>query len=133
MRNPCAIIICIALACGISGCNQLDVSVEETPIKVVEDHPGRGVAVKNGDIVTISYELHLESGAVVLADDSYSFEVGADAVIRGIDEAVLGMQLSGRRVVLCPPQKHWGRVGYGNGKIPPNETLTMDITVKAIR
>lgn len=133
MRTICAMCMLAFAATSLIGCEQLDVTIEETPIKVVRDEPGRGVTAEEGDIVTISYQIRLESGAVALADESHSFELGADAVIRGIDETVRGMRLGGRRVVLCPPQKHWGRAGYGNGAIPPNETLTMDITLKAIK
>jgi FK506-binding nuclear protein len=126
-------LMALSLALAAHGCARPDVTVEETPITVVSESIGRGIVAKDGDLVTISYEVKLESGAVALADESHSFEIGADAVIRGIDETVRGMRLGGRRVVLCPPQKHWGRAGYGNGVIPPNETLTMDIMLKAIK
>ncbi len=133
MRGQCAISVLVIAAILTAGCEQIVVSVEETPVIVVEDKVGRGATAEPGDIVTISYQAKLESGAVALADDQYSFELGANAVIEGIDETVHGMKLGGQRIILCPPQKHWGRAGYGNGRIPPNETLTIDIRLKSIK
>ena len=133
MRTACAILIPLFALAPSGGCDRIDVSVEETPVIIVDDEVGRGVKAEDGDIVTIRYVVKLESGAVALSDEQYSFELGANSVIAGIDETVRGMRLGGQRVILCPPQKHWGRAGYGNGRIPPNETLTIDIQLKAIK
>jgi FKBP-type peptidyl-prolyl cis-trans isomerase len=44
------------------------------------------------------------------------------------------MRPGGKRVIRCPPHKHWGSIGYGEGKgrIPPHTTLTLHIDLKSI-
>lgn len=121
------------LAIGLSGCdNAPDVTVEETPIKIVEQAPGRGPDAGEGDLVTIGYRITTTDGTLILSDDRYSFQIGQGTVIAGVDETVRGMRVGGRRLVKCPPQRHWGREGYGNGKIPPNTPLMMDIRLKSV-
>lgn len=116
----------------LHGCGKPDVIVEETPIRIVEESIGRGAEASDGDLVTISYTVSMTDGRPVLSDNTYTFELGRGTVIAGIDEAVRGMRLGGRRLVECPPHKHWGRAGYGNGKIPPNTVLMMDIMLKSV-
>lgn len=116
----------------VVGCGPVDVSVHETPIKVVSDSPGFGRAAEKDDVVTIKFRVLLPNGREVLSDNSYPFQLGAGTVISGLDEAVAGMQVHGKRTVECPPQKHWGRPGYGDGAIPPNTTLTIHVEMLRI-
>ncbi len=93
---------------------------------------GIGRPAHADDLVTINYRVRLANGREILRDRDYRFELGRSTVITAIDEAVQGMREHGRRTVESPPNKHWGRAGYGNGAIPPNVTLTIDIELLAI-
>ncbi len=115
-----------------AGCGQINVNMEAAPIRIISDKPGMGRAAKNGDVVTIHYRVLLPDGRQVLQQRDYQFELGAGTVIAGIDETVLGMRVRGERIVECPPHKHWGRDGYGNGAIPPNVYLTFEIQMEQI-
>jgi len=92
---------------------------------VVSETVGKGRRAKEGDVVTIAYRAALPDGSTLLEDDEFVFRLGAEAVIAGVDEGVAGMRTGGKRVVECPPHKHWGRAGYGNGAVPPDTPLTL--------
>ncbi len=122
----------IFIISAVAGCDERQVGITETPVKVTQETIGRGSrTVTEGDTVTISYNLTMPDGNTVVSDDDSSFIVGGGGVISGLDEAVRGMKPGGRRVVNCPPHLHWGRQGYG--PIPPRTTLTLDVRVKKIR
>ena len=42
------------------------------------------------------------------------------------------MRVGGERTVTCPPHKHWGRNGYGDGAVPPNTPLTLEIKLVSV-
>ncbi len=108
-----------------------DPTVKETPVAILSETKGVGRAAKSGDLVTIDYRILLENGRQVLAARDYRFVLGTGSVIDGIDEAVRGMRVAGTREILCPPQRHWGRGGYG-GVIPKSETLTIILDLDSI-
>ncbi len=116
----------------LTGCEPPEVSVKQTPIRVLSDTVGIGRPAHAGNLVTINYRITLPDGREVLRHRDYRFELGRSTVITAIDEAVVGMREHGRRIVECPPNKHWGRAGYGNGAIPPNATLTINIELVEI-
>ena len=109
-----------------------DPTVRSTPVKVVSESEGVGRPAKSGDTVTIDYRIFLENGHEVLAAREYRFILGTGSVIAGIDDAVHGMRITGTRTILCPPHRHWGRGTYGNGAIPSDETLTIELELDSI-
>ena len=54
--------------------------------------------------------------------DTFSFKLGSGQVIAGWDEGVAGMKIGGRRRLVIPPAKAYGKRGAG-GVIGPDETL----------
>ena len=110
----------------LPACRQAeDPTVKATPVKVLSESEGVGRPAEGGDLVTIDYHIFLEDGREVLSQKGYRFVLGTGSVIGGIDDAVLGMRITGTRKILCQPHRHWGRGGYGNGAIPEDETLTI--------
>lgn len=82
-------------------------------------------AVKSGDNVTIDYAINSTGGMVYqtsyaqLAKDlgiydakldyvPYTFQVGSNETIVGIDEAVIGMKVNETKTVTVPPEKTYG-------------------------
>jgi FKBP-type peptidyl-prolyl cis-trans isomerase len=57
----------------------------------------------------------------------FKFTPGLSNIIPGFAEGVLGMKVGGKRRVIIPPALGYGNVQ--NGPIPPNSTLTFDITL----
>lgn len=125
-------IIGILVLASLGGCHDRTIKVEETPLSVVSDKAGRGKTAKPGKLVTIDYVISFEDGTELLRFKDWKFVVGTNTVIDGIDEGIIGMRVGGRRVIKCPPHKHWGREGYADGKVPPNTTLMLDIKLRRI-
>ena len=55
------------------------------------------------------------------------FMVGADAVVEGFEDGVLGMKLGGERTVHVPPEFGYGGEGFKACKIPPNAELEFEV------
>ena len=63
--------------------------------------------------------------------DTFSFGLGAGQVIKGWDEGVAGMRVGGRRRIVIPPGKAYGRQGAG-GVIGPDETLVFVVDLLGV-
>ncbi len=120
---PCLVVLALVLA----GCADPDLNIQEAPIEILSDVPGIGRAAEPGDLVTIKYRALLPDGSELLSASRFRCELGAGAVIAGVEDAVTGMQVQGRRVVKCPPGKHWAVGAYGKGAVPANTSLTFHI------
>ena len=115
----------------LDGCVQPDIDIEELPIKIVSEKPGRGRLAEDGKTVYVDYMIFMPDGDKLMSHSDWRFVIGHGSVVEGMDDTVRGMRPGGNRVVSCPPHKHWGRKGYGS-KIPPNTVLTFDVTLKRV-
>ena len=134
MRRPDRINLIVAALLLASCDNRSDVTVEPTPVKIVAEDAGHGRPVRQGDLATISYRLVLPNGKELLQNPEFKFLVDSKqpTVIQGINDTVIGMRIGGTRTIDCPPRLHWGRLGSGDGKIPPNTNLTIHIRLLAL-
>ncbi|MET8761628.1 FKBP-type peptidyl-prolyl cis-trans isomerase [Lentzea sp. NPDC004782] len=91
---------------------------------------GTGAEVKKGTTATVNYQLTTFSDKKVL-DSSFErgqpFDVqnvGQAPVIDGWNEGIVGLKEKGRRLLVVPPAKGYGKGGQG---IKANETLVFVI------
>lgn len=114
--------------------NRVNVDIAPTPVKIVAEKTGLGRPVRHGDLATISYRVTLPNGEELLHDSEFKFHVDTKqpTVIQGINDTVIGMRIGGTRTIDCPPRLHWGRLGSGDGKIPPNTNLIIRIKLLEI-
>ena len=115
----------------VSGDPQYEDQGERVTIEDKIEGTGKAVAV--GDTVVISYRGTLaETGALFDQGSSFTFQVGAGDVVKGMDAGVQGLKVGGSRSVLIPSSLGYGKRGSGP-EIPPNSALRFDITLKAIK
>jgi len=99
-------------------------------LKYVVEKEGEGETTpKAGQVVTVHYTGKLLDGTKF--DSSYDrkqpidFPVGRGQVIKGWDEALLGMKKGEKRVLIIPSELGYG--SSGRGPIPPNATMIFDV------
>jgi peptidylprolyl isomerase len=63
--------------------------------------------------------------------ETFQFRLGRGQVIAGWDEGVAGMKVGGRRRLVLPPDKAYGKRGAG-GAIGPNETLVFVVDLLGV-
>lgn len=96
----------------------------------------KGRRAKAGDTVQVRYVLKVWGGRNRTIDatwgrqDSVPFPLERRALIDGWVEGVPGMAVGGRRVLVIPPGKAYGRTGTGD--IPKNATLISVIDLVGI-
>lgn len=57
----------------------------------------------------------------------FTFTIGANQVIPGFEQGVVGMRVGGKRTVAIPASLGYGSQGAGGGAIPPNSGLVFDL------
>lgn len=94
---------------------------------------GNGEVVDSGTTVEVHYVGMLADGRTFSATDRkpFSFVLGADQVIAGWEDGILGMRVGGRRQLVIPP--HLGYGAEGDRNIPPDAVLVFDVTVVGAR
>ena len=94
---------------------------------------------KSGDTVDVNYTGWLQSSFVKFDSsydhsppDPFEFTLGANQVIKGWDEGVVGMKVGGKRRLIIPAALAYGDQGAGS-TIPPGATLIFDIELVSIK
>ncbi len=108
--------------------NQLSLDSTQSGIYYQLKHPGYGDPPSDKSYVTVDYEVTLLDGTIV--DSSYergeAFAFKLDGVIKGWQEAIQLMGVSGKGTFIIPSGLAYGRRAIG-GKIPPNSVLIFKI------
>ena len=108
-----------------------------TELTLIDHVVGTGKTAEAGTPVTVHYtgwlyDAKQPGGKGTKFDSSvdrgqpFVFPLGGKRVIRGWDEGVVGMKVSGKRTLIIPPQFGYGERGAG-AVIPPNATLIFDV------
>ncbi|HUI93613.1 MAG TPA: FKBP-type peptidyl-prolyl cis-trans isomerase [Chitinivibrionales bacterium] len=106
-----------------------DTATTASGLKYVVLKKGAGSTPKVGQTVMAYYTGKFLDGKVfdrtVAPSEPFKFTVGTNSVIKGWDEAFLGMSKGEKRVLIVPPQLAYGQAGVG--PIPPNTTLVFEV------
>ncbi|HJU13010.1 MAG TPA: peptidylprolyl isomerase [Candidatus Nitrosotalea sp.] len=88
------------------------------------------MAVKGGDTVKVEYTGKLDDGSVFDSSDNHGkpleFQVGSGQVIRGFDDAVLGMSAGDEKEFRILPQDAYGHHDPGLVQKVPREIFPKD-------
>jgi len=66
------------------------------------------------------------AGTHAASDFGYTFQIGSENSIAGLNRGLDGLCKGGKVVIVVPPEMAFGDKGYGR-KIPPNATIDFDI------
>jgi peptidylprolyl isomerase len=96
----------------------------------------KGSAAQKGDTVTLLYTGRLQDGRIFDASNLHGNEpikvvLGAESVIKGWEEGLLGVQVGQKLTLIIPPDLAYGSAGRGQ-VIPPNATLEFDLEILSI-
>lgn len=87
---------------------------------------GTGAEATNGVTLKVQYVLATYSTHKVIqsswTSSPFSFKLGANTVIKGWEQGVVGMRVGGRRELIIPPSLGYGSSAPGGG-ISANDTL----------
>ena len=140
MRNT---FVCAALALLVAGCDnngsptdpsQVNIEFTTTDITV-----GTGAEARQGNTATVNYALWLydpngtesKGRQIPQSGTLPPFVIGAGTLIRGFEQAVLGMRVGGKRRVYVPASMAFG--SSGTSEIPPNAALVFEIELTALQ
>jgi FKBP-type peptidyl-prolyl cis-trans isomerase FkpA len=112
-------------------------------LMITDQKVGTGTKAQDDSEVRINYTGWLYSAKApdhhgAKFDSSYDsgrpleFVIGAEQVIPGMDSAVRGMRVGGKREVIIPSSLGYGERGAGSD-IPPNSALVFDIELIGVR
>jgi len=111
------------------------VSLITTPkgLKYGDIRVGCGALVQTGQRVSIQYTGWLANGTVFDTSrqqgrTAFTFLVGGNQVIPGLEDGLRGMRVGGKRQLVLPPSLAYGLAGRAP-VIPPKATLTIDVEV----
>ena len=106
-----------------------DFQIRKSGLKVKVVKQGHGKSLMSGKKVKIQYRAMLRDGTEFDSskpNQPLHFRLGTQAIIKGVDEACVGMKVGEIRKVVVPPELGYGDEGI-DGVIPPNATLKFEI------
>lgn len=95
---------------------------------------GTGAEAIAGRVIRVTYTGWLANGSrfdTNVGGSAFSFTLGAQQVIPGWDQGVLGMKVGGKRKLVIGSAL--GYSNQGQGPIPPNATLVFDVELLGVQ
>jgi peptidylprolyl isomerase len=109
---------------------QLDKNLKELETKVLKE--GTGKTIEKGNVAYVIYAGFLPDGTVFDTNTNtgqpVGFPIGEGAVIKGWDQALLGVKEGTELIIDIPADLAYGEKGI-EGRIPPNSPLRFDVLV----
>lgn len=91
------------------------------------------MAVKKGDKIKIEYTGKLDDGTVFDSSENkepLEFTVGSNEIIKGVDEAVVGMEKGEEKEIDVSPEEAYGPYNADMKQKVPKESLPKDQEIK---
>ena len=91
--------------------------------------PGKTATI---NYVGVHYSTGKEFDSTWRTGHPFPFQLGAEEVVPGWDQGVVGMRVGGRRRIVIPPDLGWGAEGDASRTIGPNETVILVVDLISI-
>lgn len=144
------VVLCALVVGACSGSNSPTApsgqpAAGSVPFSTTELRVGTGAEATTGRPVTVNYTGWLYNtlgtdNKGTLFDSSLrvggtplAFTVGANNIIPGFSQCVLGMKVGGLRRCNIPPSLAYGSQGSSSGTIPPNATLIFELELLSVQ
>ncbi len=137
MKKIILLIALLAIVAALSGC------VLDNPANVMNSNNSDSgnvnlgadnvKSVEKGDTIKVEYIGRFPDGEVFDKSEGrgpLEFVVGAGQMIKGFDEAVVGMKLNGEKTVSIPPEKAYGTADSGQRFEVPISQIGGDANVE---
>jgi peptidylprolyl isomerase len=113
-----------------------------TSFSSIDTVVGTGAQVAAGNTVSVKYSAYLYSDTAadhkgILVDTNttsttaFTFTQGANQVVPGFDQGVVGMKVGGTRTLIVPASMAYGSAG--SGSIPPNSGVVFDVQLTNVQ
>lgn len=112
-------------------CHDLNMVQTGTGLRYQIHDQGDGVLIKEGDVVTLEYEIRLLDGDLIYSSKNEgvkTFLVGRGGVESGLEEAILNLCEKSVATLIIPAHLAHGLIGDGD-KIPSRATLVYKLKV----
>jgi peptidylprolyl isomerase len=104
-------------------------------LRFIEVTPGTGAALGWCKLISVDYDAYLLDGTKFDSSRDLgvplNFVPGVGDLIDGFEQGVIGMQVTGKRRLIIPPELGYGseplRDGNGTIIVPANSTLVFDV------
>jgi FKBP-type peptidyl-prolyl cis-trans isomerase len=111
----------------------VSVSSKESNLSFIDMTAGDGSEAKVGDSVTINFVLRSPEGDTI-ASSLYSgpvtFVLGGSNNLSGLDRSIVGMKVSGKRVIVIPPMYNYAFTE--NGPVKSETPLVFEVELLSI-
>jgi FKBP-type peptidyl-prolyl cis-trans isomerase len=123
---------------GGSGSSDTVAVSNPTAFSVNDTVNGTGTqAINYGETETVNYTVWLYSetaadkkGKQVDTGTGFSFVLGGNSVIAGLEKGVTGMKTGGKRTIIVPASLGYGAAGYGS--VPANSGLVFEVELTKV-
>jgi FKBP-type peptidyl-prolyl cis-trans isomerase FkpA len=126
----------------VAGCGGTSTAPSSTaPFSQVDLRLGTGAEAASGTVLTVNYTGWLydptKPDSKGLQFDTsqgrtaFTFTLGAQLVIKGWEQGLVGMKVGGVRKLVIPPSLAYG--GVRNSSIPPYSTLVFEIELLEVK
>ena len=146
-RLLCLVLIVLPLATMTTGCGESTQQLPTAPtpptgptdMQVTDVVTGTGDTLQGGFQGTFIYTLWhysptgTDSKGAQIQTGSIQFRPGVTALIAGVTQGVIGMQVGGTRRLVIPPNLAYGSTGSGDGSIAPNEWVVFEFQLLEVR
>jgi FKBP-type peptidyl-prolyl cis-trans isomerase FkpA len=134
-RLACLLFMLLATTACDFGSNATPTAPDQSniPFSTTDLTVGTGTEATSGSTATVQYGAWLYNDSAPdhkgtqIDQNQFSFQIGANQVIKGFDQGVTGMKVGGTRRVVVPPSLAYGSTGYQT--IPPNAALVFDVAL----